>query len=166
MNIFAGLDGHIIGVAVSAFVISLLYPPNQPIFMYFAITGTIWLGGSGAVIIGGLYWKKGTTAGAYSALIFGAVLGVTGLIVPVIYKSHFHKAFPVNDQWLWFIGMITSAILYIVVSLITCKKDYDLNILLHRGKYALETESAPAPVTMKSRWLEVIGINKDFSSKR
>ena len=158
------LRWSIIGVAIFAFLFSLLYPPNQPIFMYFAITGTIWLGGSGAVIIGGLYWKKGTTAGAYSAIILGAILGVAGLIVPVIYKNHFHRDFPVNDQWLYFIGMITSAFLYVVISLLTYKKDYNLKKMLNRGEYELKTEKSAVPVTLKSRWLEVIGINKEFST--
>ena len=33
----------------------------------------VYVGGAGAAIIGGLYWKKGTTAGATSALFTGSV---------------------------------------------------------------------------------------------
>ena len=62
-------------VAFFAFFFSLLYPETQQILMFFAITGTVWLGGSGAVIVGGLYWKRGTTEAAYAAVIWGAVLG-------------------------------------------------------------------------------------------
>ena len=37
------------------------------VLMFFAITGAIWLGGSGPCITGGLYWKRGSTAGAWAA---------------------------------------------------------------------------------------------------
>ena len=50
------------------------------ILMFFALTGTIWLGGAGSAIIGGLYWKRGTAAGAWTTLIVGSSLGVLGFI--------------------------------------------------------------------------------------
>jgi hypothetical protein len=49
--------------------------------MFFAITGAIFTAGAGAAIIGGLYWKRGTTSGAWAALIIGAVLSVSGIII-------------------------------------------------------------------------------------
>ena len=61
------LRWSILGVAGFIFLFSLVYQPTQAILLYFAITGAIFAGGSGAVIIGGLYWKKGTTAGAWTA---------------------------------------------------------------------------------------------------
>ncbi len=106
-------------MAAFAFGFSLFYKPTQQIYMFQAITGTIWLGGSGAVIIGGLYWKRGTAAAAYSALIFGAVMGVGGLIVPDVYKSHLHRDFPINGQFLYLFAMLGAVSLYYVVSMIT-----------------------------------------------
>ena len=50
----------------------------------FAITAAIFAGGSGAVIIGGLYWKRGTTTAAWTAMIVGAFISVGGVLVKQI----------------------------------------------------------------------------------
>ena len=47
-------------MTIFAFCWSLLFPQTTYIYMYFALTGAIFLGGAGSVIIGGLYWKRGT----------------------------------------------------------------------------------------------------------
>jgi SSS family solute:Na+ symporter len=54
--------------AIFAFIFSLLFPLDEYIFMYFQITGAIYLGGAGAVILGGLYWKRGSVEGAWAAV--------------------------------------------------------------------------------------------------
>ena len=154
----------IIGVAVFAYVFSLLYPPDMPILMFFATTGTIWLGGSGAVIVGGLYWKRGNTAAAFCALNSGGILGVIGVWLPRIWKSKYGVEFPVNGQWLWLIAMILSLIIYISVSVITGKgkKLFDLDRILHRGIYAKDV--APINDEYKgNKWLKVVGITREFS---
>jgi SSS family solute:Na+ symporter len=51
----------IVGVCIFIFFYSLIFPQSVPIFLYFAITAAIFVGGSGAIIIGGLYWKRGTS---------------------------------------------------------------------------------------------------------
>lgn len=157
------LRWSIIGVAVFAFFFGWLYPQSQKILMFFAITGTIWAGGSGAVIVGGLYWKKGTTAGAYAALILGAVVGVAGLIVPEIYKTRTGQEFPINGQWLWFWAMIGSIVVYVVISLLTCRKGQEFNLdkMLHRGAYRVAHDHVVEHKT--NRWLQLVGITPEFS---
>ena len=71
----------IVFVACFAFVFSSVFGQVDYILMFQAITGAIWLGGSGACIIGGLYWKRGTTTGAWCALISGSGLAVLGIIL-------------------------------------------------------------------------------------
>ena len=71
----------ILGVAIFIFLFSLLFQQNQKIALFFAITAAIFSGGSGAVIIGGLYWKGGTTKAAWTAIIVGAVISVGGVLV-------------------------------------------------------------------------------------
>ena len=159
------LRWSITGVAIFSFIFSLLYPQTGKLFMFMAITGTIWLGGSGAVIIGGLYWRRGTTAGAYCALSFGAILGLAGLM-PNIYKQHYHHDFPVNGQWLWFIAMIGASLIYVIVSLLTSRKGekFDLERMLSRGKHAVRSGEPPPQSVLRSRWQQLIGITKDFSA--
>ena len=41
-----------------------------------------------AVVIGGLYWKSGTTAGAWTAMIVGAVLAVAGIVLTNVVWPH------------------------------------------------------------------------------
>lgn len=86
----------ILAVAVFIFLWSWLFPPTQFILMFFAMTGTIYLGGAGACIIGGLYWKRGTTSGAWMAFTIGAVLGVGGLILHQSWQGYLHPWLAAN----------------------------------------------------------------------
>jgi SSS family solute:Na+ symporter len=71
----------ILFVAVFVFCFSILFKQNEYILMFFSITGAIFLGGAGACVIGGLYWKRGSTSGAWTALISGCVIAIGGMIL-------------------------------------------------------------------------------------
>ncbi|MFH1616495.1 MAG: sodium:solute symporter [Planctomycetota bacterium] len=136
------LRGSIFGVTVFVFFFSLLFKQTQYILMFFAITSAIWMGGSGSVIIGGLYWKRGTTLGAYCSLIVGSVLAVGGIVAeqqwPKIYDG---ASFPINGQYMFFIAIMSSITTYIIVSLCDVKNKFNLDRMLHRGKYTLGEDS-------------------------
>ena len=100
--------------------------------MFFAITGAIFLGGAGAVIIGGLYWKKGTAAGAWAGMITGSVLSLASIAIRQI-----NPQFPLNGQVLAFLSMLGAIAAYVGASLASGNGDFDLDRLLHRGKYAV-----------------------------
>lgn len=48
---------------------------------YMYITGTIYLAGAVGTVALGLYWKRANTAGAYCALILGAIAPINFLIM-------------------------------------------------------------------------------------
>lgn len=152
------LRWSIFGVAIFIFFFSLLFRQSQYILLFFAITGAIFAGGSGSVIIGGLYWRRGTTAGAWASLITGSTIAVGGIIIHQIQPGFF-----INGQVFWFIAMISSIVVYIVVSLLTPqKKDLNFDKLLHLGKYRIkeeykEVEQAP------TRGFKILGMGKEFT---
>jgi Na+/proline symporter len=71
----------IAAIAVFAFFFSYFFGQVDYVLMFFAITGAIWLGGSGPCITLGLYWKRGSTAAAWAALISGSSLAVAGILL-------------------------------------------------------------------------------------
>ncbi|MDD2710576.1 MAG: hypothetical protein PHV34_21565 [Verrucomicrobiae bacterium] len=256
----------IAGVGVYAFIFGWLYQPTEYILMFFAITGAIF-SGAGAAIIGGLYWRKGTTAGAWCAMIAGSGLAVSGMTIQQIPFDHLkiqietppgatavtingkpaeksgdrwtyryaftrkgewqscnvvanlpdrsvtntlHYAFAekpadplkedpslkadtgltvqpangtmaaagtgwatrlfirirsINSAIMNFYAMVSAALIYVIVSLLTCKEDFNLDRMLHRGKYAVEKiagdEKAQAP--QKWSWGKLIGFDRHFT---
>ena len=69
---------------------------------------------AGAAIVGGLYWRRGTTAAAWTAMIIGSTTAVGGIILQATLKD----AFPVGTLWLTFSTMMMAAFSYVTVSLV------------------------------------------------
>ena len=175
------LRGSILGVATFVFFFALFFSPKQDVLLYFALTGNIYLGWAGAVIVGGLYWRYGTTAGAWSASIWGMSLAALGwflirhwgvfvdlcdMWVPSLqywiieWRPKAAKDCPFNAQELWMFSMISSGLLYIIVSLISgALTRFDLDKLLHRGKYAVES-TGQSQEKAATGW-KIFGIGKE-----
>jgi SSS family solute:Na+ symporter len=151
------LRWSIVGVAVFIFLFSLLFQQSQYIWLFFAITGAIFAGGSGAVLIGGLYWRRGTTAAAWSAMLTGSSIAVGGIIIHQLVDD-----FPVNGQEFWGIAMAASTLVYVAVSLLGPKRAFDLDRLLHRGSHALEGEMEIVDA-MPSRGFRALGMGREFT---
>lgn len=159
------LRWSITGVTIFAFCFSLFFKQTQYIYMYFALTGAIFLGGAGSVIIGGLYWKKGTTAGAWSGMIVGSSLAVGAFLAPFFWKPLFGTDFPINGQYMAGISMGSAILTYVLVSLATCRQDFNLNQMLHRGQYAVDESGRPAPKpdAPPRTWKAFLGIDENFT---
>ena len=182
----------VVFVAVFIFFFSLLFKQNQYILMFFAITGAIWSGGAGACLTGGLYWKRGSTPGAWVALITGSTIAVGGMILKQTWAESFYpwmessapwllhlmtttmegtsnlvpginwvvgpEKFPIEGQWILFFAIVLSFSGYVTLSLfdwlVLKKPAFDMDHLLHRGKYAVssdhETEVEKLPTGLKA----------------
>jgi SSS family solute:Na+ symporter len=180
----------ILGVACFAFIFGSLFPMNDYINMWWGITCSIFAG-AGPCIIGGLYWKKGTAAGAWSAFLTGSILSLGAIVLRMIYHSYGeyyvmhhtllggvidlgrfavqkdnHYEFFLNGTYLGFYaGLITIAV-YVIVSLLTCKEDFNLDRMLHRGQYAAVKELVGDTAVVPKRKIglgRLIGIDSDFS---
>ena len=165
----------IFGVAIFIFIFSLVFDQNQEIALYFAVTFAIFAGGVGAVIIGGLYWDRGTTEGAWAAMIVGATVAVTGTIVPSIsdvwlgdvetttgFKKFILRLKEINGIKYYALSMSFSSISYIAVSLLTFKEKINMDKLLNRGKYSIKNEIKVVDEKVKPIF-KLFGIGKEFT---
>jgi len=170
----------IFGVAVFIFLFSLLFQQSQYIFLFFAITGAIFAGGSGAVIIGGLYWRRGTAPAAWGALITGSGIAVGGILMHQLPAEMFESAplivsragqlwwvlkhwlYNINGQQYWAVAMGASAFMYVTISLLGRTKPLDLDRVLHRGEYAVAGETEVVNAAPSRGW-RMLGMGKEFT---
>lgn len=186
------------GVGIFAFIFSLFFAQIDFIWMFFSITGAIWIG-AGIVIVLGLYWSRGTSAGAFSALISGAVIATSAIIAQQIWATDIYPAldragllpvvgkilhvlsapfnpyivwelnphkFPINSVEITFFTTLITIILYVAVSLATCKKPFNMDKMLHRGIYSVEeTTYIPEKVTLKNFFFhKVLGFDNQYTT--
>jgi SSS family solute:Na+ symporter len=126
------LRWSVVGVALFVFFFGIFFPLMGYIGMWWTVTMSIYIGGAGSVIIGGLYWKKGTTAGSWAGILTGFAAAMSGIVLQEIYG----EAFPLNGAQISFFTMLIAIIAYAAVSLLTCREDFDMDRMLHRGVYA------------------------------
>jgi SSS family solute:Na+ symporter len=110
-------------VVIGAFLLfwGLWYEVGQELWNYLAITGTVYLSGALPVIVGGLYWRRASSAGALVALVCG-LIGVCGLpkVIDAINMNLFPDpdGFQVFPALMMLITMITPTLVFIPVSLL------------------------------------------------
>ena len=152
----------ILGVAVFAFLFSMFFPNPENILMYFALVNNLWMGGSGAVIIGGLYWKRGTTAAAITSMVVGLVMGSLGIFFALVWPEWKGTQFPINPQWWFFITLMSCIVIYAVVSMLQ-NMEFNMDKLLHRGEYRVEDEPEPASGGEIAWYHKIFGITPEFT---
>ncbi len=173
----------ILGVSAFAFTWSLLFPLEEYIYMYFQITGAIFMGGAGAVILGGLYWKRGTAGGAWAAMITGSTLAVSSIALRnVVWPrflsdwreaspeywlwEHLPETFPFNGMQMAFAASCAAVLAYVTTSLLSKTPPADMDKLLHRGKYAIDNDHehhAASSAKHRDFWRR-IGVSDEFTS--
>ena len=185
------LRGGVIGVAVFVFMFSLLYKQSQAILLFFALTGAIFAGWSGAVVIGGLYTRWGTTAAAWATGITGVTLTMSGFVLEqaqrlwreesiafwglcdgfgaersAAWAGYVSEHLP-NGQELWGWAMWMSLVVYIGVSLVQQairRRPFDLDRLLNRGRHEIAGEVEQGTGTVSRGW-RALGINSEFGGR-
>jgi SSS family solute:Na+ symporter len=159
------LRWSILGVACFAFLFGTFFHLADYITMWFTVTQVIFCGGAGVAIIGGLYWKKGTAAGAWVGFITGSGLSIAGIVVQQVY-AYYNVACPFNGTQVGFLASVAAVLVYVTVSLLTCREDFNLDRMLHRGAYA-ETSVLLGEVSIKHHgrvgWTRFIGIDDNFT---
>ena len=175
----------IIFVGVFAFFFSLLFRQTQYILLFFAITGAIFTGGAGAVLIGGLYSKTGTSKGAWTAMTLGSGLALSSIWLQQSWESFApwlaglcgegsalgswlmaHQArFPFNSQLLSLGITALGYALYFIVSWIdrrlSSQPAFDLDMMLHRGVH--DTAHEHLHVWDPGRIWRAMGLNREFT---
>ncbi|NQV23647.1 MAG: sodium:solute symporter family protein, partial [Rhodopirellula sp.] len=68
----------IVATGIMLLTWGLWYEVSSNLWQYMAITGTVYLAGVFPVVIGGLYWSRSSSTGAYIALL-GGLTGILGL---------------------------------------------------------------------------------------
>lgn len=155
----AWLRWSVSGVALFAFIFGSLFHQTEYIVMWWNVTMALYIGGAGAVIIGGLYWKKGTVAGAWTAMLTGSGLSTGGILARQVYGD----TFPLNGTEIGFYATLIAILLYVVVSLLTCTEDFDLDRMLHRNQHA-EEALPQTPTQTVSLWSRLIGVDENFTT--
>jgi len=171
----------IIGVAVFIFAFSLFFTQTQYVSMFLAITGAIFMGGAGAVIIGGLYWKRGTTPAAWAAMITGCLLALLKVLVEQIELPTLLSGIDtpilgvgiagvvltkvnITGQEMTLISMVGSVTVYVLVSLLGPRTVFNMDKLLHRGKYKIAGDESVSLAEARTIW-EKLGFSREFTGR-
>jgi SSS family solute:Na+ symporter len=181
------LKSSIFGVAVFAFLFGLFYEPNQYIAMWGALTASVFVAAAGSVIIGGLYWRRGTTLGAWAAMLTGIGLSLAGIMAKDrIDDLRFLADGPFDAVWRWFsaihanpwlsgqvlscIAMVSAITVYVTVSLAGRKPPFDLDRMLYRGPWRAtlpESErdfrSEESLLPQPPGWMRALGFSREYS---
>lgn len=179
----------IVSVAIFAFVFGLGHEPNQYVAMWGALTASVFVAAAGSVIIGGLYWSRGTTPAAWAAMIVGIVASLyalmakdyPGVVAPLAgtlldpiheITRTIHENRWLSGQVLGFLAMVSAIATYVGVSLLGPRRRFDLERMLHRGRYREllppserdfrdEAEAADRP--QPPRWMRLLGFSREYS---
>ncbi len=171
-------------VALFAMVFSLCYRQSDFIVMFQIATGAVFTAAGGCAIIGGLYWKYGTAAGAWCSMVTGVTISLFSVWMQdqrgwFFVRENLISLFgqhpflveatdkcPVNGAWLGFIAMIGATVVYVVISLLTCKEPFNLDRMLHRNEYAEKNDvvNVPEEKAKIAKWKQLLlGFDHEFT---
>ena len=76
-------------VCIGVFLLAwgVWYKLPDSVWNYMAVTGSVWLCGAAVVLVGGMYWKRASSAGAMAALL-GGLMSVPVIFLPEAQKNN------------------------------------------------------------------------------
>ena len=167
------LRGAVAFVAVFAFGFSIVFAQSQYIALWWALTGGVFTAGAGAAIIGGLYWRRGTTSAAWAGTLTGSSLGLVGIActskqlwTPMrdglrAVGVAMPETFWLNGQQSAFIAAVVAVVVYVVTALLTSRgRLFDLDAMLHR-----QPGTATVGLSLRDRFRlkHILRFNSDFT---
>lgn len=159
-----------IGVAAIAFATSMLVPLSTSIWVWWAVTGALYNGGAGAILIGGLYWRRGTVQAAWAATTISIPLSLYAVALSNNWfqsmtwlKAHGYPEFIESGFWLSSFVAWIAIIVYAGVSLLTCRRPFDLAALLSRSEKHHEGGPVQPATDGRSWFARVVGIDGEFT---
>lgn len=93
----------------------LWYEVSSDLWGYLAVTGTVYLAGAIPTVVGGLYWSRGSQAGALAAIL-GGLLGLSAM-GPCVEMINLQLSSNLNGTHLTLITFAFSAVVYVLGSL-------------------------------------------------
>ena len=103
-------------IALGVFLLIFGVWINLPgsVWTYMAVTGSIYLSGAFTLLVGGIYWKRASSAGAKAALI-GGVLSIAGL-----FRESINEVFKwkISGEQVGLFCFVFCAILFVAFSLV------------------------------------------------
>jgi SSS family solute:Na+ symporter len=105
---------YVLGIGAFLLVWGIWYELPPSVWTYIGVTGTIYFSGALVCIIGGMYWKRASTAGAIAALLGGTV-AVIGL-----FQKSINELFGLNleSYQLALFSYLVTLTLFVVFSLL------------------------------------------------
>jgi SSS family solute:Na+ symporter len=78
----------IIIIGVFIYFWGIYYEFSETVFRYIVLTGSLAFAGTLICVVGGIYWKKASTGGAYMAFFASAIPPILSLAMPAISTTH------------------------------------------------------------------------------
>jgi len=161
----------ILGVALWAFAFGALFPQFKYVQFWWSATESIFVSGAGIAIIGGLYWSRGNTTGAWTGVCVGSLVAMTGIGFQAYNEKWLGHdfityGFAWNGQKIAFAAFLCAVSSYIAASLLFSTKSHNMDRLLHRGAYAVEGDFVPVKNRARRNWLVRVitfGIDEQFT---
>jgi SSS family solute:Na+ symporter len=120
------IRASVVFAAVFIVLFSLTFNQVDNIFMFMDISASLYTGAAGVVLLGALYWRRGTTSAAWVTMVTGLALSTAGFVFRGIDPTF------LDGRIMAFWVSVVCIVVYVTVSLLGRDPHFDLEGLLHR----------------------------------